>query len=191
MLYMKLLTKIFLLAVCVTLLAACVVVAGYIIHNEWKPPVTTTTPTATPIPTINVSPVPTVDPSDDPVPTAPPNDERFWVLEDCGTDKSAYAPGDTAVVYVVLKNVQGDAMKSIDVNLTIYYKVGPLSIPLPKRTQTIPVDVQPGTTQRYEYAMSVPAEYNGMPVSGSFDIKAEVSSDGTYLGTKTLPIRIG
>lgn len=182
---MKLLTKIFLLAVLVTLLAACVVMAAYIIHNDWKPPVTTTTPT----PTIQPSIIPTVDPSV--VPTAPPNDDRFWVLADCGSDRSTYSPGDTAVVYVVLKNVQGDAIKSIDVTFTIYYKVGPLTIPLPKRTQTIPVDVQPGTTQRYEYAIPVPAEYNGMPVSGSFDIKAEVSSDGTFLGAKTIPITIG
>jgi hypothetical protein len=174
------------LAAVMAILVFLVIILGAALYITWNEK-QNVTPTPSVFPTINPSLFPSVTPTPGP-------EDNIWILKDCGMDKVKYAPGESATVYAVIENKQGAPITDINLHVTVYRRIGEIAIPIPLPNTDYDVNdiyIRPGTQQKLEYVINIPANVSGISTVGDYEILAIVSADGSELGRRTVLVTIG
>jgi hypothetical protein len=193
-------TAFFMLVAAIVLVA--VIAAGYMlvsaIFGGSGPAVMTPTPTATPLPTTYVvvpsGPfVPTTSPSGYPVIATPvqPRVEGAELLG-YGTDKDTYKRGDTALVYLIIKNAGNVAIEEATIKASVakYFSViGYVNVENPQETLT-ELNIQPGETSNSTYSIVIPETYQGLSTAGDFQFTIDVYVWNKDIGTFTKKVKV-
>ncbi len=174
---------------------AAVLAAGYVLLTA---PLTTG-PSPTPVPSATLSPKPTPYASipSGPIIGTPSGSPYPWVptpirpvvksseLAGWGTDKDTYKRGETATTYIIIKNtgtVPVDEAR-LDIKVERYVSVlGYVNLQSTSTTLT-GLGVQPGETKKAEYAIAIPADYQGIPTAGKYRFTVDVYVWDTKIGS--------
>lgn len=137
------------------------------------------------------TPTPTPGPGASPTPTAGPPGIVSAELTGWGTDRDTYARGDTATVYLIVKNTGTAVIDQVDYSITAYRYI--FSIPISLGTESYSstgLGIQPGQSRRIEFSETIPAEYEGISTAGDYRFDVSVSVGGSSIGSFSKNVKV-